>query len=58
MFIIFFCRDLSYGRGSVSPIPGTALPKLNTVEAWDGKDGQLPVEEDIDLDDEDLKDEL
>ncbi len=57
---ILYFRDLSYGRGSVSPIPGTALPKLSPVDAWDGKDGQLPEEENFDLDDVDLdeKDEL
>lgn len=54
-----FLRDLSYGKGSILPIRGTTLPKLDTVDPWDGKDGQLPVEENIDLDD-DLgdKDEL
>jgi len=53
-----FLRDLSYGRGSVAPLRGTALPKVSDVEAWDGKDGVPPVEEDfIDLDMEE-KDEL
>lgn len=55
-----FLRDLSYGKGSTAPIRGASLPAVDTVEAWDGKDGQLPVEEDINLDDleEDGKDEL
>jgi len=51
-----FLRDLSYGRGSVAPLRGASLPSLTTVEPWDGKDGQPPVEEEFDLGDE--KDEL
>lgn len=50
-----FLRDLSYGKGSTSPIKGTSLPKVDTVDAWDGKDGQLPEEEPLDLDDLDLE---
>nr|XP_023011529.1 protein disulfide-isomerase A6 homolog [Leptinotarsa decemlineata] len=55
-----FLRDLSYGKGNTAPIKGTSLPKINTIEPWDGKDGVLPEEEDIDLSDVDLdeKDEL
>lgn len=55
-----FLRDLSYGRGHTAPIKGAELPKIHTIEPWDGKDGQLPEEEDIDLSDVDLdeKDEL
>lgn len=55
-----FLRDLSYGRGHTAPVKGAALPKIYSVEPWDGKDGQLPEEEDIDLSDVDLddKDEL
>ncbi|KAJ8870415.1 hypothetical protein PR048_029437 [Dryococelus australis] len=56
-----FLRDLSYGRGNTAPVKGAALPKISTVEPWDGKDGQPPPEEDIDLSDvdlDDLKDEL
>jgi protein disulfide-isomerase A6 len=38
---------------------GAKMPKIETVAAWDGKDGELPPEEDIDLSDVDLdKDEL
>jgi len=48
-----FLRDLSYGRGSVLPLRGTTLPKISTVEPWDGKDGQLPEEESFDFDDKD-----
>ncbi|KAM9435977.1 protein disulfide-isomerase A6 [Clarias gariepinus] len=51
-----FLRDLSVGRGSTATISGGALPKIHTVEAWDGKDGVLPVEDDIDLSDVDLDD--
>ncbi len=50
-----FLRDLSYGKGRSNP-----LPTLKTIDAWDGKDGVMPVEEDIDLSDVELdsKDEL
>jgi len=55
-----FLRDLSYGKGRTNPVRGAAIPKISKVEAWDGKDGELPVEEEIDLSDVDLddKDEL
>ncbi|XP_058825857.1 protein disulfide-isomerase A6 homolog [Topomyia yanbarensis] len=55
-----FLRDLSFGRGHTAPVKGAELPKIHTIEPWDGKDGQLPEEEDIDLSDVDLdeKDEL
>ncbi|KAF4523487.1 hypothetical protein B566_EDAN004556 [Ephemera danica] len=56
-----FLRDLSYGRGNTAPVKGAELPKVKDSEPWDGKDGELPVEEDIDLSDVDLdeiKDEL
>ncbi|TRY99588.1 hypothetical protein DNTS_007904 [Danionella cerebrum] len=51
-----FLRELSVGRGSTATVGGGALPKINTVEAWDGKDGELPMEDDIDLSDVDLDD--
>ena len=55
-----FLRDISYGRGRTAPVRGAELPKVHTIEPWDGKDGALPEEEDIDLSDIDLdeKDEL
>lgn len=55
-----FLRDISYGRGQTMPVRGAEKPKINSVEPWDGKDGQLPAEEDIDLSDIDLdeKEEL
>ncbi len=38
---------------------GAQLPKIEAVPAWDGKDAELPAEEEIDLSDVDLdKDEL
>lgn len=57
---IYIYRDLSYGKGNTAPVKGQELPKINTIQAWDGKDGVLPEEEDIDLSDVDLdeKDEL
>lgn len=42
----------------MAPLRGTTLPTVSDIEAWDGKDGQPPVEEDfVDLD-LDEKDEL
>ena len=51
-----FLRDLSYGKGRTSPVKGAQIPKISTIEAWDGKDGELPVEEEIDLSDVELDD--
>ncbi|XP_046427345.1 protein disulfide-isomerase A6 homolog isoform X1 [Neodiprion fabricii] len=55
-----FLRDLSYGRGGTAPLKGAQLPPIYETEPWDGKDGEPPQEEDIDLSDVDLddKDEL
>lgn len=51
-----FLRDLSFGRGNTAPVKGAALPKINTITPWDGKDG-VPIEdEDIDLSDVELDD--
>uniref|UniRef100_A0A8D3D0Q8 Protein disulfide-isomerase A6 n=1 Tax=Scophthalmus maximus TaxID=52904 RepID=A0A8D3D0Q8_SCOMX len=38
-----FLRELSVGRGSTATFGGGAMPKIHTVEAWDGKDGQVSV---------------
>lgn len=51
-----FLRDISYGRGRTAPVRGAQLPKVAEMEPWDGKDGALPEEEDIDLSDVDLDD--
>lgn len=55
-----FLRDLSYGRGGTAPLKGAQLPNIVETTAWDGKDAELPQEEEIDLSDVDLdeKDEL
>jgi len=55
-----FLRDTLYGKSSTFAVQGGKLPAVQTVSAWDGKDGQLPEEDDIDLSDVDLdeKDEL
>lgn len=29
------------GRGSTDTLGGGAMPKIHTVDAWDGKDGQV-----------------
>ncbi|VDO39207.1 unnamed protein product [Haemonchus placei] len=50
-----FLRDLSYGKGQTVTIKGDALPTIDKVEPWDGKDAPLPVEEEIDLSDVDLE---
>jgi len=52
-----FLRDISYGRGRTSPVRGAQLPKVYKNDPWDGKDGELPVDEDIDLSDVDLDEE-
>lgn len=50
---------MSFGRGQTAPVRGAEMPKIVSTDAWDGKDGELPQEEDIDLSDVDLeKDEL
>uniref|UniRef100_A0A0N4ZQP4 Protein disulfide-isomerase A6 homolog n=1 Tax=Parastrongyloides trichosuri TaxID=131310 RepID=A0A0N4ZQP4_PARTI len=51
-----FVRDLSYGKGQTLSMTGDKFPTIVKVEAWDGKDGVMPVEEDIDLSDVDLGD--
>lgn len=38
-----FLRDLSYGKGSSVPVPGAKLPTIESIEPWDGKDGELPT---------------
>lgn len=56
-----FLRDLSYGKGNTAPVRGAKLPEITTTTQWDGKDGPIIEEEEIDLSDvelEDLKDEL
>ena len=40
-----------------APIKNAALPAVVPTSPWDGKDGELPVEEDWDLSDVDLDDE-
>uniref|UniRef100_A0A4W3I6W3 Protein disulfide isomerase family A, member 6 n=1 Tax=Callorhinchus milii TaxID=7868 RepID=A0A4W3I6W3_CALMI len=48
-----FLRKLAIGRIIATPINGI-FPKMNTVELWDGKDGELPVKDDlsdVDMDD-------
>jgi len=49
-----FLRDLSYGKGRTAPLK--KMPEIKKVDAWDGKDGVMEVEEDIDLSDVDLDD--
>ncbi|KRY54523.1 Protein disulfide-isomerase A6 [Trichinella britovi] len=52
-------RELSYGRGSTAPVKGAQLPAIVETSPWDGKDGELPQVDDIDVSDIDLeKDEL
>ncbi|XP_047738861.1 protein disulfide-isomerase A6 homolog [Hyalella azteca] len=51
-----FLRDISYGRGRTAPVKGGELPKISKSEPWDGKDGALPMDDDIDLSDVELDD--
>lgn len=46
-----FLREVSVGRGQSASLPNSKLPAVVTTEPWDGKDGQLDLEEDIDLSD-------
>ncbi len=46
-----FLRDTSYGRGASASLADTKLPKVVKSDPWDGKDGELFIEEDIDLSD-------
>jgi len=52
-----FLRDLSYGKGRTNPVRGAKMPAIVETEPWDGKDGQLPEEEEIDLSDVDMDDD-
>lgn len=54
--MFFFIRDLSFGRGNTAPVKGASLPKISKMEPWDGKDGELPQDDDIDLSDIQLDD--
>ncbi|VDM95031.1 unnamed protein product [Thelazia callipaeda] len=53
-----FLRDLSYGKGQTVPIRGAEFPKISTVDPWDGKDGEMLVDEEIDVSDIDLDEEI
>jgi len=54
-----FMRNVAYGKtaGAVTS-SFDSFPAISKIPAWDGKDGELPEEEDIDLDDFDWNDEL
>uniref|UniRef100_A0A146M2T9 protein disulfide-isomerase n=1 Tax=Lygus hesperus TaxID=30085 RepID=A0A146M2T9_LYGHE len=56
-----FLRELSYGRGTTAGLRSGKLPSVQASQPWDGKDGELPADEDIDLSDvslDDIKEEL
>lgn len=55
-----FLLEVAFGRSSTDSIKNGKLPTVEKADPWDGKDGEMPVEEDIDLSDVDLdgKDEL
>lgn len=46
-----FLLEVGFGRSSTEPIRAGQLPPVRTTDPWDGKDGEPPVEEYIDLDD-------
>ena len=48
-------KSIAVGRGRTEKLPN-GLPTISDVSAWDGKDGKLPKEEDIDLSDIELDD--
>lgn len=51
-----FFRELLYGKSSTVPLKNAKLPTIEKIEMWDGKDKELPTEEDIDLSDVELED--
>lgn len=52
-----FMRAVAAGRGASETLRGDSLPTVDAVEPWDGKDGELPAEDDIDLSDFDMDDD-
>lgn len=52
-----FLRTVSVGRGSTASLRSDSLPELAKIEAWDGKDGEVPQEEEYDFSDLDMDDE-
>merc|ERR1712226_7707 len=54
-----FLKALAAGRAGRNTAAFTEIPPIAAIDAWDGKDATLEVEDDFDLDDEDdAKDEL
>lgn len=51
-----FLLEVAVGRSSTEPVRNGQLPKVHQIPAWDGKDGELPAEEDIDLSDVEFDD--
>ena len=51
-----YLGDLAYGKGSSAPLKDNKVPKVVSKAPWDGKDGEMPVEEDYDLSDVELDD--
>ena len=39
-----YIRDMAGGRGRITKYRGESLPPVATVEAWDGKDGEVSSE--------------
>lgn len=38
-----YIRDMAGGRGRTTKFRGESLPPVGTIEAWDGKDGEVSV---------------
>lgn len=38
-----YIREMMGGRGRTTKLRGDTLPAINTVEAWDGQDGQVSL---------------
>jgi hypothetical protein len=49
-----FLREQSFGRGSTAPGRGGSFPTITDRKPWNGKDGELPVENNTDLSDVEL----
>lgn len=51
-----FLLEVGVGRSPTEPVKNGQLPKVHEIPGWDGKDGELPAEEDVDLSDVELDD--
>ena len=41
MYVLCVCRDLVGGRSRHAVLKGETVPEVDTIEPWDGKDGEV-----------------